>query len=319
MKNSLTLFSINTLTYRHLLSIIALLISAILPSYAQDDLLDKLEKAEQTQKVYVMATFKGTRIINGHTTETLKKKHLDYIVSHRFGAIDLARPLYDFIGMDAANTRMAFEYGLNDNFTIGTGRNSLSKVYDIYGKLKLIKQAKGPGSSPLSMTAFGSVAISTEDTSPQARYYTNTDRFSYTTQLLIARKFNDKLSLQIVPSFVYRNRTLEANDKQDNIAIGFGGRYKLSKRIALCGEYYYLLDQTVLALPNNQQRYNSASLGIDIETGGHVFQLHFSNSQSMIEKQFITENKGTNGQELHFGFNISRSFSLDKRAKGQFK
>jgi hypothetical protein len=300
-----------------------LLIICIIGSYtkalAQTDLLDQLEKQANTSIEYTIATFKGTRLINGHSAEVLKKNHLDYLISHRFGAIDLNNPLYDLIGMDAANTRMAFEYGLNDQLTLGVGRNSFGKTYDIYGKAKLLRQAKGINAWPITLTAFGSIAIVTERTSPQARYFSNQDRTSYTGQLLIARKFNPKFSAQVVPTFIFRNKTLDTKDEFSKMALGIGARYKLSKRIALTGEYYYVINDNLQVLANNQKRYNSASIGIDIETGGHVFQLHFSNAQSMIEKQFILETRGQGGQELHFGFNMSRSFSLDKKASGQFK
>jgi hypothetical protein len=300
------------------LLILSLVCACVSVASAQDDLLSSLEKQSAPKTTYTMATFKGTRIINGHNVETLKKKHLDYLISHRFGAIGFDRPFYDFLGMDGANIRMAFEYGLSDNFTVGLGRNSLGKAYDFYGKYKLAAQATGEKSFPMTVTLFGSLATNTEDSSPQARYFSNNDRLSYTTQLLVARKMSENLSVQVAPTYIRRNRTLSETDKDGLLAVGFGARYKLNKRFSINAEYYWLADNSNLNLQNNQKRYNSASIGVDIETGGHVFQLHFSNSSSMIEKQFITETIGTS-QDLHFGFNISRIFSLDKRAKGMMK
>lgn len=288
--------------------------------FAQDDLLSSLEKETKEPTTYTIATFKGTRLINGHSVETLKKKHMDYLISHRFGEFG-DRFFYNFIGFDNANIRMAIEYGLTDNFTVGIGRNSVGKTYDYYGKYKLLKQSTGETSFPVTITAFGSAATTTVDTSPSTVFNNNLDRQSFTGQLLIARKFDENLSLQIMPTFVHRN-SVEAGDENNTMAVGVGGRYKLSKRISFNAEYYYVVRNINYAALGMTPRYNAASFGFDIETGGHVFQLHFTNTRTMIEKSFIPETLGagdTGLQNFHFGFNISRVFSFDKRAKGTNK
>jgi Membrane bound beta barrel domain (DUF5777) len=298
-----------------------LLTLAVSAAFGQDELLDILEKDNKPATTYTIASFKGTRIVNSHSVETLKKKHMDYVIGHRFGALS-DRPFYNFLGMDlGANTRMAFEYGITDAFTVGLGRNSTQRTYDFYGKYRLLRQSQGLRTSPVTLTLFGSMASITEDSSPNMTYFNNAERQSYVGQAMIARKFGERLTLQLAPTFVHRNKVL-AGDQNTTAALGTGGRFKLNKRLSLNGEYYLVGRESNVEIGDLKRRYNSFAIGFDIETGGHVFQLHVTNSRSMIERQFITETTGdflTGKQSLHFGFNISRMFSLDRRAKGLHK
>ncbi len=286
---------------------ILLLLSVMMGLSAQaQDLLDELEKSEKKEKEFTIATFKGTRIINGHSVETKGAGELEFIISHRFGAINSGA--YNLFGLDQAYIRIGLEYGLTSRLGIGVGRNSYNKIFDGYLKFKILKQGKGTGTSPITVTAFASTGIQAY---PQKKYDSTLnflDRATYTYQLLIARKFSSKFSMQVSPTIVHSNRVDQTIMNNDQIAIGIGGRYKLTRSLAINAEYFHRLD------PNPSTPYfNSLGIGLDIETGGHVFQLVFSNSQGMVERTFINETadnffKGG----IHFGFNVTRAFQPKK-------
>lgn len=274
------------------------------PLFSQDDLLDILndETPENAIEDIITSTFKGTRIVNGHSIENKKDKELEFIIAHRFGRINTG--LYDLFGLDNANIRFAFEYGLSDNLTIGVGRSSFEKTYDSFLKYSLLKQKKGENSFPVAISLFGSVALKT------LRDYDLEDKRSfaeslfYVGQVLIARKFSPSFSLQLTPTYVHRNTVRIAEDPHDIFALGFGGRIKLSKRVALNTEYYFAFDES-----KSINTRNALAFGIDIETGGHVFQIIVSNAITMIEKSFITETTGDFfAGDIHLGFNLSRTF-----------
>ena len=296
-----------------------LLISVIAISgsiYAQeDDLLKMLEEEQEPVTNYTIATFKTTRVINGHSIETPSAGVLQFMISHRFGRINGGA--YEFFGLDAATIRLGLTYGVTEKLAVGVGRSKTGKTYDGYLKYKLLRQSSGERNFPFSMTLFSSMAINTEKWANPDRKNYFTSRMSYTFQALIARKFTDNLSIQISPTLIHRNLVQTIEDKNDVFAIGIGGRQKLTGSISLNLEYFYVLpDQIVSDLPSGESHHNSFSVGFDIETGGHVFQLHFTNSLGMIEKQFITETSGDwfNG-DIQFGFNISRVFTIaDKRS-----
>ena len=275
---------------------------AVLPLQAQDDLLDALMQAEDsTQTGHIQSTFKGTRLINGHTIETRSKGVLDVIISHRFGTLNSGA--YELFGLDEANVRLGADYAVSDRFTLGLGRSSFRKVYDGFIKYKLLQQGSVKGSSPLSAVIFSSIAV---ETLSSQNNLSLSNRLTYVWQLLLARKFNENLSLQLMPSLVHRNLALTEADDNDIYILGAGGRYKLAKRLAMNIEYYYQINEP-LALNN----HNSLSIGLDIETGGHVFQLHLTNSRAMQERGFLTQTEGNFFKgDIHFGFNISRVFQL---------
>jgi hypothetical protein len=275
---------------------------------AQDDLLKLLEAdtVNKKQDEYTMATFKSTRIINGHSVETTKGGVLQFLISHRFGTLNSGA--YNFFGLDQATIRLGLEYGVNDKFTVGVGRSSLEKTYDGFAKFKLLKQSSGVRNMPISVVLFSSIALNSLKFEIPDRDNLFSSRLSYTYQVIVARKFNDKLSLQLSPTMVHRNLVPTSADENDVYAIGFAGRHKLTKRTALNVEYFYALPQTTDA-----NLHNSLSVGFDIETGGHVFQLHLTNSQGMIEKFFIPGNAGSWADgDIYFGFNVSRVFTLKK-------
>lgn len=277
---------------------------------AQDDLMDMLEKEVDETTVPVVATFKSTRIINGQSVETMKRNHLDFRISHRFGRLNTGA--YELFGLDQAAVRIGFEYGITDDLMVGVGRSGEQKAYDFFAKYKVIKQSTGARQIPVSVTLFGSSVIRTQRSFVPGETFAFEDKLTYTGQVLIARKFSESLSLQLSPTYLYRNRPELAGDERLLLALGVGGRLKVSKRVSINAEYFYAFREENTNLPY----YNSLALGVDIETGGHVFQLHFTNSLGMIEKQFIGETTGSWGNgDIHYGFNISRTFSLDKKRK----
>ena len=238
----------------------------------------------------------------------LGKANMDYRISHRFGTLNTGA--YNLYGLDQAYQRMSFTFGLSDLLNIEVGRSSVNKVYDATVKYKMMRQAKGDKKRPFSIVYVGNMAIQTlKNTNPSFDPYYFTHRLYYTHQLLVAKKFNEKLSIQLMPTIVHRNFIDSMKYKNTVLSMGIAGRYKLTRKLALTGEYFYVL-------PNQISPYlyhNSLSFGFDIETGGHVFQLHFTNSTGMNEKGFIAEttNSWAKGQ-VHFGFNISRVFYIGR-------
>jgi hypothetical protein len=269
-------------------------------SLAQD-LLDQLRGQSEVEKKPVIGTFKGTRIINGQSVETRGKGNLEMIISHRFGRINSG--VYNLFGLDDSNVRLGLEYSLSDRFTLGIGRNSFNKIYDGYLKGKIIQQ-KSEG-TPVTITWVSDASIYSLKRPELEMTFERRLRFVH--QVLIARKINSNISLQLMPSYVHRNLVATANESNDLFALGLAGKVSLSRRVGLTGEYYYRFG-------DNLPGYNSLGLGIEIETGGHVFQLQFTNSNEMTPSGFIPSTTGDffDG-DIHFGFNVSRSFQVGKR------
>jgi len=263
----------------------------------QDDLLSILEEEQEPIEETVTSIWKGQRLVNGHTTKTRKQGEFEFIIMHRFGEINTG--IDDLFGLDFANIRFSFEYGITDRITLGVGRSSFEKTYDVFFKYNFLDQ--GPN-SPVALSWFSSMAVRTVD-NPNFADDDFTSKTAYSHELLIARKLNDKVSVLFIPAYVHRNR-VEFDQENDIFALGFGGRLKLNNRLALISEYYWRITKE-----ESNDYYDSFGVGLEIETGGHVFQLTFSNSRSMIEKGFITETRGDffDG-DIHFGFNLSRTF-----------
>lgn len=268
---------------------------------AQEDLMDILDKETKQETNFTEQTFKGTRLINGHSIETRKKGVLDVIISHRFGRLNSGA--YELFGLDESNVRLGVDYGIMDRLNAGVGRNSFEKTYDGFLKYKIVRQQIG---IPVSVVGFSSIALMTQKTGDPAGEPDLASRLTYSYQVIIAKKFSPSFSFQISPTLVHRNAVPEDLDPNDIYALGAGGRIKLTKRLSLNAEYYYQFNRA-----ENSLIQNSVAIGFDIETGGHVFQLHFTNSRAMNEKGFITETTGDffDG-DIHFGFNISRTFQL---------
>jgi len=269
------------------------------------DLLSLLGEEEPTTD-YTIATFKSTRVINMQSVENVAPGHLDFRISHRFGTINSGAS--DLWGLDQAYMRLGFEYGVNEHMMVGLGRSNVNKEIDGFIKYKIIRQSSGSKNVPVTISWFSSAVVRTTPfVDPNRKNYISS-RLYYCHQLLVARKVNDELSLQIAPTLVHRNLVADSTFKNDVYALGMGGRYKITKRSSFNFEW--------VAVPGDQLEpiyKNSLSLGFDIETGGHVFQLHFTNSKPMNEKGFITETTGEWAEgDIQFGFNVSRIFSVAK-------
>lgn len=268
----------------------------------EQDLLSLLGREETTE--YAAASFKSNRVINLHSLENTSYGVLDAKISHRFGFLN-GGP-YELFGLDQATIRIGLDYGFSERFNIGIGRSSFEKTYDGFAKFKVLRQSTGLVKMPITVAVVGTAAMHTLKWSNPGRDNLFSSRLYYTGQLIIGRKFSNSFSLQVSPTIVHRNLVATTAEENDVLAFCFGGRLKIHKRFSLNGEYIYVLPDQLAP-----DKRNSLSLGVDIETGGHVFQLHFTNSTSMIEKGFIGETVGNWGDGgIHFGFNISRVFTI---------
>lgn len=257
-------------------------------------------------KSYVTGTFKAEYIINTQTVESPANGNLNFVIQHRFGQLNSGS--YNFFGLDNATLRLGLDYGITDDLDVGIGRSSYLKTFDGYLKYKLLKQTEGP-QMPLSVSVLGTVTDYTQD-EPTETYLDMRLRTAYSVQLLLARKFSRWLSLQLSPTWLHYNLVPTVEDKNDVFALGLGGRVKITKRMSIDAEYDIVPTRQVVST----SVHNSLSLGWDIETGGHVFQLVFSNSQSMLPTQYLAQTTGTWGKgDIYFGFNISRNFNLKKK------
>lgn len=292
------------MTIRNLFLFICLLSLSQWLSAQDDDLLSLLGEEETTE--YATASFKTNRVINLHSLESTARGVLDIKISHRFGMLNGG--LYELFGLDAASIRIGGDYGITDRITIGGGRSSYEKTYDGFIKYKVLRQSKGKHNMPITAALLATTAIQTLKWQDPDRDNYFSSRLYYTFQAIIGRKFSDNLSLQISPTLVHRNLVKTTEEKNDVYAIGAAGRVKISKRVAINAEYVYVLPNQILS-----DYQNMLSIGFDIETGGHVFQLQFSNATSMIEKGFVAETVGNWADGgIHFGFNISRVFTVAK-------
>jgi hypothetical protein len=273
---------------------------------AQDTSLLKLleDSANLQAKGTVTGTFKATQIINTPTVEAPARKSLQFMIMHRFGKLN--EGAYALFGLDNASIRFALDYGITDNFSIGMGRSSFDKLYDGSVKWRLVQQ-KQKG-FPATVSLYSLIAHTTLK-QPDKPFLNSKYRTLYTSQLLIARKLSTNLSLQLTPSWTHFNLVPAPQDQNDVWAIGVGGRMKITKRISINAEYNYLPDDQVVSTVV----HNSLSAGMDIETGGHVFQLVFTNSQGMVAPYYLTKTAGSWGDgDIYFGFNITRIFNWKK-------
>ncbi len=314
-----------SLKKQSLVVLAALLSKAVM---AQDDLLSLIDDKNEEGPKKVYATFKTVRIGNAQSIETVKKNHLDFRIMHRFGNLydsNLPNPINETfqsnLGFDAASDiRMSFDYGLLDNLSVGIGRSKFNKLVDANMKWKILQQTTN-FKMPISLAFFGSVGYSHAPTtalySGVVKDFSTNElhRVNYFTQIIIASKINDWLSLELLPSYMYRNFIKEnvnsnnnAKDVNSFFSMGFGARLKFTKRLSVVGDYFY---NAASFYKNNNRVFNPLALGIEIETGGHVFSLLFTNASGLIENNFIpyTSDSWSKGQ-VKFGFCISRTFAL---------
>ncbi|HUZ61617.1 MAG TPA: DUF5777 family beta-barrel protein [Hanamia sp.] len=273
-----------------------------------------INEAAKNKTFYTQSTFQYTHIINGQSVESLPANVLDVRILHRFGPISSG--IYNFFGLDYSpfNVKVGFDYGITNNFMVGIAHGGYQKTYDGFFKVKIFKQSTGSVNMPISVSFVPTLAISTlkrEEIDPSVKLDSGAkiNRASYVFQLLIARKFSEGFSLQITPTFIHADNISYYHPDRDIFAIGVAGRQKLSKRFGVNAEYFYQMPGT-----KAPGAHNVLSFGVDIGTGGHVFELLFSNSFGLTEKSFITETSGQWGKgNALFGFNISRVFQLKSK------
>lgn len=295
-------------TKRVLLS--ACLIVTVLSSFSQEVDLFKMQDSANAKPVSdsgepVINTFYSIRLVNSHTVELTGVGSMDFRINHRFAPVSLG--LYQMFGLDVATMRMGFDFGLWKNFSIGIGRSNAFKELDGYMKWRLVHQ-KNNG-IPLSVVLLGAIAYRSIDMDPALKV-TGSDRTYYSAQLLLGSKLNRNTSVQLSPTYTRYNRIIGFTGGNNNMfSLGLLARQKLSRRISLTAEYFWQLTRF-------DDTYDPLSVGVDINTGGHVFQLHFTNSLGMTEHSFIHETRDSWGDgDIRWGFNLSRIFSIGKKAK----
>ncbi|HSF44750.1 MAG TPA: DUF5777 family beta-barrel protein, partial [Chitinophagaceae bacterium] len=268
--------------------LLILLLATPLKFWGQDpNLLDMLAKEEKEKPAtdYTSATFKTTRLINAHSIEQLAGGVLDVKISHRFGTLNSG--VYELFGLDNASIRIGADYGITNWLMVGLGRSSFEKQYDGFMKLRLLRQSKGAKQMPLALSGFAGMYYNTLKWADTSRENYTTSRINYVFQLIAARKFSEGFSMQLSPTLVHYNLVTKATDPNDLLSLGVGARQKITKRVSLNLEYYYQVPGYKL-----EGSENAFSLGFDIETGGHVFQLIFTNSTGIAENQYITQTNG---------------------------
>ena len=266
--------------------------------FAQDDLFSEIDT--EIQKDYKSAAFKGLKIVNFESTKLVAKQELTFIVSHRFGSIE--NGFDSFFGLDDAVTRLNFVYGLTDAINIGVSRSSFQKIYDVSAKYRLTRQQEN--GFPFTIVGFNALLINSSLDKANLPKLKFKDRLGYTTQLLISRKVSTNLSLELAPTFFHDNYVAIDEQHNSQYALGLGARQKLGKRWSINVDYGWHLNRA-----DNSPFKNPLSIGFDLETGGHVFQMHFSNAQAMNTNGFLGQATGDwSDGNIYFGFNLSRVF-----------
>jgi hypothetical protein len=264
-------------------------------AYSQEDLLKDIDTLKTTENN--PPAFKALQVVTGQSTKLTAKKEWYIVVAHRFG--DVSTGFKNFFGLDDASTKLGVIYGVTDGLSLSLSRETNMKTFEFGAKYKLLKQNEN---FPVEIVGYNVMAVNTDldkDNYPHLQFG---DRLSYLTQALISRRFSDQFSLQLSPSYVHKNLYEPNIENNNQFLAGLGGRYKISKRISINAEYFVNFD-------NHSFYKNPLSLGMDIETGGHVFQLLFSNSQLNSDIGYLTNATGKweKGQ-IFFGFNLYRVF-----------
>ncbi|WP_186756856.1 DUF5777 family beta-barrel protein [Echinicola salinicaeni] len=251
--------------------------------------------------------FHAPRHINLLTVEPIEKKGLHLAIMHTFGALDGG--VQNFFGLDyGANIMIGFEYGMTEKFSLGLSRSSLDKVYDLYGRYHLMSQSYD-NSRPISISLMAGAGVNTSDYSfIEETEVSFADRTSYKAQVMFARKFNDSFSFQLSPMLAYFTSPFEfyqiEGDENLYLALGLSAKYKVTGKSSLTLQY----------IPNlNNELKSNLGVGIDVEAGGHVFQMYFVTSQALNEQYLLAGGNGTPGEQFRIGFNVNRIFALGKR------
>ncbi|AXT19675.1 hypothetical protein D7030_09585 [Flavobacteriaceae bacterium AU392] len=284
------------LNYKYILTF---LLCIPLLSFSQDDLLDELE-IDETESQYEDAAFKGLKIVNFESTKLVAKGDLTFIVAHRFGSLE--NGIDTFFGLDDSVTRLNFVYGFTDWLNIGASRSSFDAIYELSLKYRLARQKKE--GFPVNIVGYNSITVNTGLDSDNLPGLEFDNRLGYVSQLLISRKFNKNLSLQVAPTFIHEGLVREVNQDNAQYLVGFGGRYKFTKRWSFNADYGLHLNRA-----DGSEARNALSIGFDLETGGHVFQLTFTNARPINAIGFLNQANGNFFEgDIFFGFNLNRTF-----------
>jgi len=266
---------------------------------AQEDILGELDQKSDKKEIESIA-FKGLQVVSMQSTKMTAKGEFYFVISHRFG--DLTNGLDNFFGLDNAYTKLGGIYGITNWLSVGLSRHTYNKVYELTGKYKLADQ-KVHG-FPFTIVGYHTMDVNTKLSTDEYPNLKGVNRLAYSTQLPISRKFSDSFSLELNPIYVHKNLYDPLTENKDQFLIASGARYKLSRRLSVNMEYAARLNA-----PENDVYHNPLSVGLDIETGGHVFQLLFSNSQAINDVAYFTNGTGQwNDKGIYFGFNMYRVF-----------
>lgn len=265
---------------------------------AQDDLLNQLDTEKSEAKEIETSAFKGLQICNMQSTKMTSRGEWYMLVSHRFG--DLTNGFDNFFGLDDANTKIGGIYGVTNWLSLGASRHTLDKVYEVTAKYKLANQIKE--GFPVTILGYNTIDINSKLEKAVFPGLEFNNRLAFSTQLLVSRKFSDSFSFELNPIYIHKNLYEEGLEQKNELFVGTGARYKIAKRMSINLEY-------AARLSNCSTFENPLTLGLDIETGGHVFQMVFSNSQAMNDVAVFSRPTGDwAGGPIYFGFNLYRVF-----------
>lgn len=284
---------------KHKISLL-LSIFCLTTTWAQDELLNQLDTIKSTEKQIEIAAFKGLQICNLQSTKLPAKHEWYVLISHRFG--DLTQGFDNFFGLDEANTKIGAIYGATNWLSIGFSRETSNKIYEFASKIKFADQQTN--GFPFTIVAYNTVDINSKLKTNEYPNLKTNNRFAYSNQLLVSRKFSNAISLEIAPIYIHKNLYDPETELKDQFLVAAGGRFKISKRMSLNIEYAKRINA-----PENTIFHDPLSAGLDIETGGHVFQMVLSNSQVMNDVAVFSKAQGNwNGGGIYFGFNMYRVF-----------
>jgi hypothetical protein len=284
------------------IAITTLIIGLFIHPLTGQDLDSLLNQTPEETDGVVIESFKGSRVGNGQSTNLPGSGELQMFIGHRFGKI--SGGYYEFFGLDQATMRLGFDYGFNDWLAAGFGRSTLEKTWDLYAKSRVLGQKTG--GSPITFTLYASGSLGTLKNFYPLGNDGFGDRLTVNVQGLISRKFN-RFSLQVAPVYMHTFYDPRTSGSVDMFSTGMAARLRLTRFLELTAEYYAAVVKPAYDITN------PFTLGLDIETGGHLFQLVFTNAQAMFEKGLLsnTIGKWTSG-DIYFGFNLTRTFYMKK-------
>lgn len=267
--------------------------------FSQDDLIKDLESSSSVDKK-VNSSFEALKIINIESTKIAGNKEFYLLIAHRFSSVK--NGFDDLFGLDGATIKFSFFYGVNDWLQIGFARSKFRKTYDVNAKYRLVSQVYD--GFPFTITGFNSVAINSSLKKADLPNLSFANRLTYLSELLISKKFNDNISLQIAPIFIHENLVKNSNQSNSQFAFSLAGSFRVSDSWSITTEYTPLFNRV-----SNSDFNNALSLGLDWQVGGHVFQLMFTNSQQLNDTHYVTNATGDWAKgDVFFGFNLYRVF-----------